>query len=373
MKQRLLEFLACPECGSPLALRSFRENSPVGVLEIQDGALLCDRCGIFFLISHYIPRMIPGYLAKDVDFARRYWLELDLLRKTNREAGEAVGANPLRALQDATGRNFGFEWKRWNAFGWGDEVSMEKTRKIFDYKVLFTPAELAGKLVLDAGCGNGRYAAVASEYGGEVVGVDLSEAVDVAWENTKTDPKMHLIQGDLHKLPFKKNVFDFVFSNGVLMHTGDARRVFLSIASHLKDDGVISAHLYHKGNLFYEFNDWWLRAVTTRLPLAWAYAFSRALAGVAKKLPKKFVYYFLNIFIRIEPHAHYVFDWYTAPIATHHTYPEVYRWLGEAGLNLVADHNATRYPWRKWVLPFFFLTVKAQKRPFTGEVAHTLE
>jgi SAM-dependent methyltransferase len=367
-----MDFLVCPECGGGLRLEVFRENSSAAVLEIQDGALLCDQCSTFYVVSHYIPRMLPDHLSRDVDFARRYLIELERIRKTHQEAGGKT-KDSLAQLKNATIRNFGFEWKQWSAFGWGDEVSMEKTRKIFDYKVMFSPAELGGKLVLDAGCGNGRYAAVASEYGGEVIGVDLSDAVDVAWENTKNDPKMHIVQGDLFKLPLKKNIFDFIFSNGVLMHTGDARKAFFSIASHLKNDGAITIHLYHKGNPFYEFNDWWLRGIITRIPLAWAYVFSKVLAGSAKILPKKFVYYVLNAIIRIEPHPHYVFDWYTAPIATHHTYPEVYGWLKEAGLNLVADHNLSRYPWRKWILPFFFLTVKAQKQAFAAEISHTIE
>ena len=272
MKHRLLEIMACPDCGGALRLAPFRENSPAGTLEVQDGALLCDGCKTFHAVAHYVPRMLPNWLERDADFSRRYRMELDEIRKTHREAGGKEN-DPLEALKDATIRNFGHEWKLWNSFGWDDHVTMETTRKIFEYKVMFAPEELTGKLVLDAGCGNGRYSAVALERGAEVVGVDLSEAVDVCWENTKKDPKMHVIQGDLFRLPLKKSAFDFVFSNGVLMHTGNAHKAFLSIASHLKDGGLITAHLYHKGNPFYELNDRWLRAITTRFPLSWAYSF----------------------------------------------------------------------------------------------------
>jgi SAM-dependent methyltransferase len=248
---------------------------------------------------------------------------------------------------------------------------MDQTKAIFDYKVMMTPQELSGKLVLDAGCGNGRYTKIARDYGGEVFGVDLSGAVESAFENTKYDEKIHIIQSDLFKLPFRKETFDFVFSNGVLMHTGNARKAFLNLSTLLKNDGTITIHLYHKGNIIYECNDLWLRFITTRLPLSWVYTFSKAVAGIAKLLPKWFVEYGLNMFMRIESHPHYVFDWYTAPIATHHTYPEVYGWLKEADLHLIADHNTSKRPWRKWILPFFFLTVKAQKKPYAGPVRHT--
>lgn len=367
MRHTLQNLLRCPECGHTLTLEVWQKEDA----RTREGVLTCDACPAYYVVTGYIPRMVPLSLVTDTEFLSRNRERLEALVRT-RETLEHT-ERTLAALQTATVKNFGTEWKLWNSFGWSDEtVNMERTKGIFDYKVMFSPKELAGgKLVLDAGCGNGRYAQVARLYGGEVVGVDLSDAVDVAYENTKDDPHMHIVQGDLFKLPFAPRTFDFVFSNGVLMHTGDARKAFLSIARTLTDDGVITVHLYHRGNPLYEFNDAWLRAITTRLPLRFMYHASRVLAAIVRPLPKRFVKYGLNMFLRIEDHPHYVFDWYTAPIATHHTYPEVYHWLDEAGLHLVADHNKSNHPWRKWIVPFFFLTVKAQKRPFTGTVAHT--
>jgi len=278
----------------------------------------------------------------------------------------------LRELQTATMKSFGNEWEKWDAFGWGDSVTMEQTRRIFAYKVMAGKEELDESLVVDAGCGNGRYTKVALDLGAEVIGIDLS-AADVAYENLKDDPKAHIIQGDLFHPPLKKSQCDFIFSNGVLMHTGNAKKAFLALVPLLKDTGAITIHLYHKGNLLYEFNDRWSRAITTRLPLPFMHRFSEIVARVAKALPSKFVQYGLNVFFRVEAHPHYVFDWYTAPIATHHTYPEVYGWLKEAGLHLVKDHNITRHPWRKWILPFFFLTVKAQRKPLVGAPIHTID
>ena len=50
-------------------------------------------------------------------------------------------------------------------------------------KTGFTPDDLRGKLVLDAGVGAGRYADVISRWGTDVVGVDLSFAVEAAARN----------------------------------------------------------------------------------------------------------------------------------------------------------------------------------------------
>ncbi len=336
MKERLVQFLACPTCARDL---SVSVNKTEGA-EIIDGLLRCTS-GHEWNITGGVPRFLAP-------------------------------ASSLSKLQQKTIRNFGDEWKMWDDFGWSDKAASAVTLEIFRYKVLVERGELDGALVLDAGCGNGRYTKAARHFGGEVIGVDLSDAVDVAYHNMKDDDKVHIIQGDLFKLPLKKHVFDFIFSNGVLMHTGNAERAFASLVPHLKESGAITVHLYHRGNPIYEFNDWWLRAITTRLPLPVMYTIAKGIADIANALPKTFVDYGLNTLARIERHPHYVFDWYTAPIATHHTYPELYTWLKNNGLYLVKDHNATRYPWRKYILPFQFLTVKAQREKPVREPEHTL-
>lgn len=356
MKRTLLPLLACPECAGELTLESLREEGA----EIMDGRLFC-AAGHTYPVWKGVPRMVADSLIPDgAAFYEQY-----------PSSGSTDRALTFKKLQEKTVRNFGDEWKYWDDFGWSGGEPTLQTKQIFDYKVLATPEELTGKLVLDAGCGNGRYTAVARAYGGTVVGVDLSDAVDVAFKNLGRDEGVHIVQGDLFKLPFKKRIFGFVFSNGVLMHTGDARRAFHSIASHMAPDGAITVHLYHKGNFIYEFNDWWMRIITTRLPLSFMYWFSSVLTWIATHLPRRFVEFGLNSLFRIEHHAHYNFDWYTAPIATHHTYPEVYGWLKEANLHLVHDHNATNYPWRAYIRPFFFLTVKAQAQPISGAPLHT--
>ena len=364
MKTSLLPHLACPECEASFSLRVFNEENKGVVSEIESGLLTCSN-NHTYIIARFIPRMLPDAINQFPEFKKSYEAYLPQLKNNSKPTG-------FETLQKKTQTSFGFEWQKWNRFGWDDEVSLEQTRGIFEYKVLIKRGELNGKLVLDGGCGNGRYTKVAREYGGEVIGIDLSEAVDEAFNNLKGDEYIHFVQGDLFKLPFKKNTFDFIFSNGVLMHTGNAKKAFLSLVSKLNKTGTITIHLYHRGNLLYEFNDWWLRLITTRLSLEVAYTFSKLLAEIASILPKKLVMYGLNMILRIEPHTHYMFDWYTAPIATHHTYPEVYGWLKEAHLHLIADHNASKHPWRKWFLPFQFLTVKAGGDFISKErVSHT--
>lgn len=361
MKTSLLPLLACPECRSNLSFTSFSLKND----EVESGLFTCKTCAESYPLIAFVPRFLKNAFQTHPDFCRTF-------EKKIKENGVTIDSSRLTKLKEDTIKNFGSEWETWGNFGWGDGQNKESAKRHFDYKVLFTPEEIKGKRVLDAGCGNGRYSNIALSYGAKVIGVDLSHAVDVAHKNLGGNPRAHIIQADLFKLPFKEGVFDFIFSNGVLMHTGDARGAFLSLVPLLSEHGKITVHLYHKGNIVYEFVDTSLRAITTRLPLPFMYRLSKIGARIASWIPRTFLDKVINAFVRFEPHPHYIFDWYTAPIATHHTYKEVYRWLEEAKLHLVHDHNATNHPFiRTWLAPFLFMTVKAGKQQPDGGPKHT--
>ena len=69
--------------------------------------------------------------------------------------------------------SFGFQWHRYQQVQLDhDERRIEDGD--FRMKTGLRPEELGGKLVLDVGCGMGRFAEVATRWGGRVIGVDLS-------------------------------------------------------------------------------------------------------------------------------------------------------------------------------------------------------
>src|SRR2546422_8389939 len=49
-----------------------------------------------------------------------------------------------------------------------------------------------------SGCGKGRHTRLASRYAAAaIIGVDLSDAVDTAFDNTRDEPTAHIVQADL--------------------------------------------------------------------------------------------------------------------------------------------------------------------------------
>jgi len=72
------------------------------------------------------------------------------------------------------------------------------------------------KVVLDMGCGSGRYSIAIKRLGAKkVIGIDLGDGKKIKYEGVE------YLKASALELPFPDNHFDFVFSNGVLHHTID--------------------------------------------------------------------------------------------------------------------------------------------------------
>lgn len=358
MENKILQILVCPKCRNSLKLINFQTDANLGTQnEIKEGILLCN-CGNWYPIINYIPRMLIGSLRDDYSAFIQNFKSLlsDKLIFGNQKLNDSTSKNVRR-----TKESFGFEWAEFSRFGWeGNEIEdeegqvldykshaqeklMSHTLSTFERKSMFNKNDLNGKLVLDAGCGNGRYSYAAYKYGAKVIAIDLSKSVEAAFENTKGINNISVVQADLFNLPFRENTFDVIFSIGVLHHTPSAKKSFLSLVKTLKSGGSTSIHLYHKGNILWELNDSLIRKITTKLPLRvlWNLIYILTFIGWLS-YKNKLLYAFVNAFLRAHPVHHHNFDWYSAPIATHHTTKEVINWFNETGLSKISDDNPTK-------------------------------
>jgi SAM-dependent methyltransferase len=95
---------------------------------------------------------------------------------------------------------------------------------------------LAGRRVLDLGCGTGVDLARFARGKARVVGVDLSEsAIGLARQNVGHQRlTAGLLVGDGERLPFPDNQFDFVFAHGVVQYTANGRRLVDEVRRVLK-------------------------------------------------------------------------------------------------------------------------------------------
>lgn len=321
MKLGLLPFLACPSCRGALKFASL-ETFPRHDAEVESGTLACVRCGQEYAVRDGIPRLRPpGELGRD--------------------------AAKTRAA-------FGWEWLRYPG-------SLPEDEAVFLEEVQLAPEAFAGKAVLDAGCGMGRYSAVALKLGAEVVAIDMSESLLRVAEAARLNPKLHPVEGDLLRPPLKDGAFDIVYSHGVLHHTEDTRRAFDAIAPLVKRGGHLSVWLYGKAGRFSKFatnplkpgREWiarrrrlaWLivglrhgisdlvRLFTTRLPVPFVYLLCYPLAWLGAVPGLKYLTFSVHPDFRVRLIEN--FDWVSPPYQWHHTKEELARWYNERGFTVL--------------------------------------
>jgi SAM-dependent methyltransferase len=364
MRERLLTFLCCPACHDEhLELTAFTREGD----HVMEGAIRCTGCQSFYLVVRGVPRMLPRDLYADDAFTTRW-----------RERLTALGWRPpadfiagFKDLKQATSTVYGFEWNNWNRHGWTpDAVPSAMERDRFHHKSLLSAEELRGKLVVDGGCGNGRYAYTAAQLAGDVIALDLSAAVDASFVNLRPLPSAHVVMGDIMNPPIRRGTVDAVFSIGVLMITGDARRATESLATLVKPGGTITVHVYAAGFPLWQFNDTWVRAITTRLSVPANVKLARVMSRVARWLDARRWLGYSSLLLRVWPEDAVNFDWYATPKQTYHSYDEVKGWFRDLGFAIVATNERPPHaePPRtlrkrvgRWVWREMMLTVRGRK------------
>ena len=159
---------------------------------------------------------------------------------------------------------FGLQWNLFKETQL-DSKSGNSSADRFWSATKWTKAELKDKLILDVGCGAGRFAEVALEAGAIVVAIDYSTSVDACYENLKHHENLYIIQANIYELPFKDNSFDYIYSLGVLQHTPDVKGAFFSLPRLLKKMVKFSGLLSQKLRILMH-PKYWLRPITKYLP-----------------------------------------------------------------------------------------------------------
>jgi SAM-dependent methyltransferase len=98
---------------------------------------------------------------------------------------------------------------------------------------------VAGKSVLEAGCGAGAFTEVLLEAGAQVFSCDLSTAVEANYDNCGQSPNYFVCQANLLRLPCAQHSFDVVVCLGVVQHTPNPEQTIAALAGYLKPGGLL--------------------------------------------------------------------------------------------------------------------------------------
>jgi ubiquinone/menaquinone biosynthesis C-methylase UbiE/uncharacterized protein YbaR (Trm112 family) len=236
MQRRLLQILACPTCHSDLSLDG-------DALEIEEGLLRCTRCQNEYPIHRGIPRFVPRGTYAD---------------------------------------SFGLQWNHFRAEQLDSNNGTTLSRDRWFNETRWSAESVSSSWVLDAGCGAGRFLDVSSQVCGDVVGLDLSNAVDAAAESLKDRKNVHLVQASLFELPFKSGAFDACYCIGVIQHTPDPHRAVAALPRVLRSGGRLALTIYEKKWTTPLYSKYWVRPLTRRLPA------STLLKGLEASMPVLF-------------------------------------------------------------------------------------
>ena len=125
---------------------------------------------------------------------------------------QPVQRDTERGTGDDVRRSFSEEWETYG------DILPEHDEEFAAYFDIVDLATLQDSLVVDLGCGSGRWSAKLAPHVGTIALVDFSDAIFVARENLSDASNAVFFRGDVTSLPFADNCVDFLFSLGVLHH-----------------------------------------------------------------------------------------------------------------------------------------------------------
>lgn len=240
---------------------------------------------------------------------------------------------------------FGYEWSRYS------EIIPEYEEQFLKWVYPFIKEDFAGKIILDAGCGTGRNSYWPLVYGAEkVVAFDYDQnTVSVAQKNLSHFLNFEVFYKSIYDIDYK-DVFDMVFSIGVIHHLDKPRQAVQALVRAAKDNGIVLIWVYG-----YEGNEWIvryinpIRKVVSRLPLFFAHLISYGLS-----VP---LYAYLKLFNHKRPyfkqlsgfkfwHVHsIVFDQLIPKIANYWTKEEALGLFKNQGLKDIKAYRVNNNSW----------------------------
>lgn len=315
--------------------------------EISEGLLYCER-GHWFPVVRGIPRMLPDALSEHWETVKPLLPSpLPPVLQPVLETARAFtgGVN----YDQQTRENFSHEWDNHDLGGstWGMKLS-DRVEWFFLNPLRIPAEELKGKVMLDAGCGNGSQSVAYTAHGLEVIAVDLSSGLEhgqaFRHRHAGANPaRVHFVQANLQQPPLKPATLDIIHSAGVLHHTPNTLQTFRALRPLLKDRGTFYVWLYKYEKLVTPVVDT-LRVVTTRVP-------PRQFARVADWMSVPFIGFCKavnGLGLRKYPvmsrreAALALMDIFGAPYAYYHSYEEVVEWYKAAGFTEMWPCNDDR-------------------------------
>ena len=230
MRRSHVSLLVCPACVADLTLRDVRREEGDSVLEAE---LWCMICGAAYPITVGVPRFVPAS-----NYASGFGLQWNRHARTQYDSHNGTTISEDRF----------FAQTRW-------------------------PRDLSGETVLEVGSGSGRFTEQIASTGATVASLEYSSAADANFASNGSRPNVLIVQADLYQMPFRPASFHRVACIGVLQHTPDVKRSFLTLPRYLRSGGHLAVDVYRRPRGIRRVLNtrYWVRPLTRRVPPATLY------------------------------------------------------------------------------------------------------
>lgn len=321
MLKKFINFLSCIKCNNnSFVLKSFQEEGP----HIVKGQIICKKCKMVYPIIKGVPYLLMDNLEEE---------------------------------EEKTKEDFGWEWLN------AEKANVQIPVTDFYFKTYFPSFEdidlLENKIILDAGCGNGRiieYSAKKIKESNLVIGVDFSNAVHIAFKKTKEFKNVFILRADLLALPIKKNCIDIVYSLGVIHHVSNPPLAVENLAQASRSNGHIYIWTYsYEGNEFYCKVASHVRKITVKLPKYILWKISQIIASstwwylwLCNRFPENLLLgEYLKFIYRLGFGVYWlvIFDQLSPQISFYPNREEILSWVSHKNLTLSKIQMRTKNSW----------------------------
>lgn len=191
------------------------------------------------------------------------------------------------------------------------------------WAMFYSPEEVQGMAVLDAGCGTGIFSAIFARNGaGRVVGIDISPGSLETARGLKEKFNLANVsfeRQDMLQLPFADGTFDIVWAWGTVHHTTDPLRAISELARVLRPGGSIFLAVYKRTKLTWIHEI--IRKTLVKTPKRSWTALSKIMAFFLS--PVVFFFKKREKSRKGEKLEELILDWYFVPIRHYYTPDEI--------------------------------------------------
>jgi len=361
MWARINDRLRSPVSGAPLILHIFERElvdidsahrqlgDKLGIPDSQlcefvwAGVLICKDDQTWYPIYMGLPVLLPYETPIQKEFVQKYGSEIEKIAPGCRPPSMSPVAGEQFVMN-----SFSEEWKNYDYDGviWELNYEDHENRLAVELGLSDGQSSVHGPF-LEVGCGLGITTSHAQHLlSHDAFGVDLSLASLSATKHFSSNPFLHFIQASAFYLPFEGDLFNTIYSRGVLHHTNSTEEAFRNVTRYCSAGGTVYLWVYGPGSIdssllrksLYSIEKI-IRPLLSKYPNAVPSRLFLSLAGVP--------YVLFNRFRRLKNSdiqrltykraLHAARDRFTPEFAYRHSSNEVVGWFQEIGFSEIVQ------------------------------------